>query len=95
VVAALGAVILAVPVAKLYQGLAIFLRRDDGFGVGALVHDALAWMPWPLRDPAVFPDSVGPGLLTLLAGSALIVVAVVIAPRPGAGSGVPQSAAGE
>ena len=94
-VAALGAVTLAVPAARLYQGLVIFLRRDDGFGVGALVHDALAWMPWPLRDPAVFPDSLGPGLRTLLAGSALVVLAAVIAPRPDAGSGVPQSAAGE
>ncbi|MEU8229238.1 hypothetical protein AB0C12_06475 [Actinoplanes sp. NPDC048967] len=95
VVAGLGAVTLAVPAARLYQGLVIFLRRDDGFGAGALVHDALAWMPWPLRDPAVFPDSAGPGLRTLLAGSALVVLAVVIASRPGAGSGVPQSAAGE
>jgi hypothetical protein len=95
VVAALGAVTLAVPAARLYQGLILFLGRDDGFGVGALVHDALAWMPWPLRDPTVFPDTTGPGLRALLAGSALIALAVVIAPRPGAGSGVPQSAAGE
>ncbi|GAA3948581.1 hypothetical protein [Actinoplanes auranticolor] len=95
VVAALGAVTLAVPAAKLYQGLIIFLGRDDGFGVGALVHDALAWMPWPLRDPTVFPDSLGPGLRALLAGSTLIALAVVIAPRPGAGSGVSQPARGE
>jgi hypothetical protein len=82
VAAVISAAILAVPAGKLYQNLLTFLRTDDGFGAGALVHHALAWMPWPLRDPAEFPDTIGPGLRTLLAGLTMAALAAVIAQRP-------------
>jgi hypothetical protein len=86
VVAVVGQVILAVPTARLYQGLFLFVRKDDGAGVGALVHDALAWMPWPLRDPATFPDTIVPGLRTLLIGLVITALAAVTAHRSRSGS---------
>jgi hypothetical protein len=86
VVAAAGVAILAVPTGRLYQGLYLFVGKDDGAGVGALVHDALAWMPWPFRDPAAFPDTIVPGLRTLLIGLAITALAAVIAHRPRRGS---------
>jgi hypothetical protein len=86
VVAVVGAAILAVPTGRLYQGLFLFVRKDDGAGVGALVHDALAWMPWPFRDPAAFPDTIVPGLRTLLIGLAITALAAVTAHRPRGGS---------
>ncbi|MEV6634802.1 hypothetical protein AB0M54_29040 [Actinoplanes sp. NPDC051470] len=96
VVAALGAVLAVVPVGRLYQGLVLFLTDDDGFGVGALVHNALAWMPWPLRDTSQFPDSPWPGVRTLLLGLALIALAATVAlrPRPGEAETATATAAG-
>ncbi|MFI9643059.1 hypothetical protein ACIG87_23900 [Micromonospora sp. NPDC051925] len=92
VVGAVGVAILAAPTGRLYQGLLLFLRKDNGFlrrdigaGVDAPVHDALAWMPWPLRDPATFPDTVVPGLRTLLIGLAITALAAAIAHRPRGG----------
>jgi hypothetical protein len=81
VVATVGALILVAPVVRAYQGLMLYLRTDDGFGVGALAHNALAWMPWPLRDTEVFPDSVGPGVRALLVGLAVVALAAVLARR--------------
>ncbi|MFG1610614.1 hypothetical protein [Actinoplanes sp. NPDC049265] len=84
VVAAVGAAIMVAPVVRAYHGLVLYLRTDDGYGVGALAHDALAWMPWPLRDTSVFPDSVWPGVRTLLIGLAVVALAAVLARRPDA-----------
>jgi hypothetical protein len=91
VVAVVGGALLAVPIGRLYQGLFLFVREDDGAGVGALVHDALAWMPWPFRDSAAFPDTIVPGLRTLLFGLAVIALAAVTARRPRGGLELPVS----
>ena len=93
VLAVAGGALLAVPTARLYQGLFLFVRKDDGAGVGALVHDALAWMPWPFRDPSAFPDTIVPGLRTLLIGLAIIALAAVTAHRPRGRSLDPQTSA--
>ncbi|GLY92912.1 hypothetical protein [Actinoplanes sp. NBRC 103695] len=82
VTGALGAALLLVPAGRLYQGLYLYLSDDDGNGVGKLAHDALAWMPWPLRDTSAFPDTLGPGLRTLAIGLAVIGLAAVFARPP-------------
>ncbi|MET0492975.1 MAG: hypothetical protein ABW000_07560 [Actinoplanes sp.] len=79
VVAAVGVAFLVVPTGRLYQGLILSSRSTDGTGL--LVHDSLAWMPWPLRDPTVFPDSIAPGVRTLLIGLALAALAAAVAHR--------------
>ncbi|MEV6801359.1 hypothetical protein AB0M91_23895 [Micromonospora rifamycinica] len=82
VVGAVGVAILAVPTGRLYQGLLLLLHKDNGAGFDAPIHEALAWMPWPLRDPATFPDTIVPGLQTLLIGLAITALAAVTAHRP-------------
>ena len=82
VTGAIGAALLLVPAGRLYQGLYLYLEDDDGYGVGKLAHDALAWMPWPLRDPSTFPDSIGPGLRTLAIGLVAVGLAAVFARSP-------------
>jgi hypothetical protein len=81
-VATIGVAILAVPTGRIYQGLLLFLSKRHDFGVDALVHHALAWMPWPFRDPATFPDTIVPGVRTLLIGLATIALAAAITYRP-------------
>ncbi|WP_249998270.1 hypothetical protein [Actinoplanes sp. M2I2] len=80
VLAAVGLAVLVAPTARLYQGLVLFLRENDD--VGAPVHQALAWMPWPFRDATVFPDSIMPGLRTLLIGLSIAAVAAMVAYHP-------------
>jgi len=82
VVAAIGAALLLVPVGRLYQGAYLYLTGDRGYGTGKLVHDALAWIPWPLRDTATFPDSIAPGLRVLTIGLTVIALAAILARRP-------------
>jgi hypothetical protein len=87
VVAAIGATLLLVPIGRLYQGLYLYLTGNHhGYGTGKLVHDALAWIPWPLRDTNHFPDTIVPGLRVLTIGLTVVALAAILARRPTPGT---------